>query len=536
MVIPRPQTQVPLPGTFRIDSSTALVAADGAAAAASWLRSELAPPTGLPLPITAGGHGIRLELDDGLGPESYEIEVTTEGARLRGADGAGLVFACQTLLQLLPPAVHRRAPVPGTDWVIPCCHIEDSPRFAWRGVMLDVVRHFLPKREVMRFIDLMSMHRLNTLHLHLTDDQGWRVEIRRFPRLTEIGAWRDASQVGDGADAPSDRRPHGGFYTQDDLRELVGYAAERGITIVPEIEMPGHVQAAVAAYPQLGTNADDVRVRTTWSISRHVLNLEEETVRFFEQVLDEIVDLFPSEIIGVGGDECPTDQWEQDPRTQELMHARGIARERDLQAWFMTRIGAHLARRGRRMYGWDELLEGDVPTSTVIASWRGMTGAAVAARRGHDVVACPDTEAYLDYRQSERDDEPIPVGSPLPLDRCYALDPIPAGLSDDEAARVLGGQANLWSEHIDSARMRDYYAFPRLCAVAEALWSAGPRDLSDFRRRLTHHLRRLEALGVEYRPERGPLPWQTRPDATGRPITLDERLGVVRELVDGIHH
>ncbi len=534
-MIPAPRQIQHGQGAYRLSSETAIVAGGDLTETAAWLQDSLRPPTGLLLPISRSGNGIRLEMDTSLGHEGYHLEVGEDGVLIAGGDVAGTFYGCQALLQLLPPAIHRRARVADVEWVIGEVDIIDSPRFGWRGTMLDVVRHFLPKREVMRFIDLMAMHRLNTLHLHLTDDQGWRLEIKQFPRLTEVGGWRTESQVGAGPDATMDGRPHGGFYTQDDIREIVAYAAARSITVVPEIEMPGHVQAAIAAYPELGPAGETFDVGTRWGIIPHVLNMEESTVGFFKAVLDEVVELFPSPFIGVGGDECPTTQWEHDARTQQLMRDRGIEAEGGLQAWFLARIGEHLSALGRRMYGWDEMLEGVVPASAVVASWRGMTGAVVAARRGYDVVACPDVNAYLDYRQSERDDEPIPVGSPLGVDRALQLDPVPDGLDADEAAHILGGQANVWCEHIDSPRVLDYYAFPRLCAIAEALWSHDDeRDIASFERRLELHLARLEVLGVEYRPQGGPLPWQRRPDAAGHPMSLEQRLELVEGLVSAI--
>ena len=534
-MIPEPRHTQPGRGAYRLCSATSISVEGDLTSTAGWLRGRLQQATGLPLPLATCGGAVRLTTDTALGPEGYRLLVGTDGVQITGGDRSGVFYGCQALLQLLPPDVYRQAPIADIDWVVPNVEITDAPRFSWRGTMLDVARHFLPKREVLRFIDLMAMHRLNTLHLHLTDDQGWRLEIKQFPRLTDVGGWRAESQVGAGSNATMDGRPYGGYYTQDDIREIVAYAEARAVTVVPEIEMPGHVQAAIAAYPRLGPADTPLEVGTQWGIIPHVLNMEEQTVDFFKAVLDEVVDLFPSPFIGVGGDECPTTQWQQDPRTQQLMRERGIKRESDLQSWFLARIGEHLSALGRRMYGWDEMLEGAVPQSTVVASWRGMKGAFVAARRGHDVVSCPDVDAYLDYRQSDRDDEPIPVGSPLDLDRAFGFDPVPDGLTAAESAHILGGQANLWSEHMDSPRVVDYMAFPRLCAIAEALWTADEhRDVVAFHGRLNEHLARLDALGVEYRAADGPRPWQLRPDIPGRPTSLEQRLQLVEELVSTI--
>ncbi|MFJ2585374.1 beta-N-acetylhexosaminidase [Streptomyces sp. NPDC087538] len=522
-LLPRPVAARSVPGEFPLDAATTITAPGAPATTAAWLQSALRPATGLPLPVTdeQSESAIVLTLRPELGPEAYRLESGPTGVRIEGGDTGGDFYGCQALLQLLPPRIYRNSRISDERWAVPGAVVEDAPRFGWRGAMLDVARHFLPKREVLRFIDLMAMHRLNTLHLHLTDDQGWRVEIRRFPRLTETGGWRRSSQLGSTIDDLTEDRPHGGYYTQDDIREIVAHAAERGVTVVPEIDVPGHSQAAIAAYPELGVTHEQLEVMTRWGVSPHTLNAEESTIDFFRHVFDEIMALFPSAFIGMGGDECPKDQWKGDPRTQELIAERGLADENALQSWFITRIAAHVAERGRRVFGWDEILEGELPPGVAVASWRGMTGAVTAARRGFDVVSCPDDQVYLDYRQSEHPDEPIPVSVPVTLADAYAFDPVPDGLSDEQAARVLGGQANLWSEHMDTPRMVDYYAFPRLCAVAEALW-CGPdqRDFDEFSTRLYDaHLPRLDAIGVEYRPRTGPLPWQTRPGIVGAPAT-----------------
>ncbi|MGW1847496.1 beta-N-acetylhexosaminidase [Streptomyces sp. NPDC001966] len=544
MLLPRPVSVHIDNGEFVLDASTAITAAPELRSTARWLQSVLRPSTGLDLPLlppssppplrSEARHVIDLRLGEGLGPEAYRLRVTSGGVLIEGGDRAGVFYGCQSLLQLLPAEVHRRAETTGVRWAMPVVRIEDAPRFAWRGTMLDVARHFMPKHDVLRFLDLMAMHRLNTLHLHLTDDQGWRVEILHHPKLTEIGAWRRESPLGASPDAPGDGRPHGGFYTQDDIREIVGYAEQRHITVVPEIDIPGHSQAAIAAYPELGVGGGQSEVWTRWGVNPRVLNTEESTVGFFRDVLDEIMDLFPGPVIGVGGDECPTTEWREDARSQELMRERGLSHENELRSWFVRQLGSHVTSRGRQLLGWDDLLEDEVPAGTVVASWRGMTGAVTAARRGLQVIACPDDQVYLDYRQSERSDEPIPVAVPVTVETAYGFDPVPPELTDAERAHVLGGQANIWTEHMDSPRTVDYFAFPRLCAVAEALWTTGDRRYEEFRGRLDRHLARLDAVGVEYRRETGPLPWQTRPGIEGRPSTPAEREAFIDELVADI--
>lgn len=530
-------------GEFVFDRRTRIAASTGLDGTAAWLQNALRPATGFPLIRVEDADGVTGAVELALGldlhPEGYRLTVVPDGIRIEGGTAAGVFYGCQALLQLLPAAIFRRARVEGESWRVPTLAIEDAPRFGWRGTMLDIARHFMPKHEVFRFIDLMAMHRLNMLHLHLTDDQGWRIEITRYPRLTEVGSWRRESHVGAGEDArgedaAGDGRPHGGFYTQDDIREIVAYAAERFVTVVPEIESPGHVQAALAAYPELGVTGEQMEVWTHWGVNPNVLNVEESTIEFFTNVLNEVMDLFPSPYIGVGGDECPKDQWRDDPRTQQRMSELGLGSEEELQSWFIRRLDDQLTSRGRRLFGWDEILEGGLAAGATVASWRGMAGAIAAAQMGHDVVACPDDQVYLDYRQSAASDEPIPVAIVLSVHDVFDFDPVPDELNEEEARHVLGGQANIWTEHMDSPRTVDYFAYPRLCALAEALWATGEKDYDDFSGRLDEHTSRLDALGVEYRHASGPLPWQTRPGIPGRPSSREERAESIAALTANI--
>lgn len=582
-LIPAPRGLRRHPGAVTLTPGTRILAAPGTEGVADWLHGALRPPTGLPLRVAVeatgdrdaalggavgapegtagapegtlaaregtarglrdpreepGGHEggvpsgahphIRLRLAPALGPEEYRLHSGADGVLVEGGDAAGVFWGVQTLRQLLGPDAFRRAPVrPGRARTVPCVTVEDGPRFRWRGLLLDVARHFLPTREVLRQIDVMAAHRLNVLHLHLTDDQGWRVEIRRYPRLTGTGSWRPRSRRGHGESRLWDETPHGGHYTQDDLREIVAYAAERHVTVVPEIDLPGHSQAAIAAYPELG-NTDVVDTASlgvwdSWGVSRHVLAPAEHVLRFYEGVLEEVLELFPGECVHLGGDECPRDEWRASPAAQARIAELGVGDERGLQAWFTRHFAAWLAARGRRLIGWDEILEGGgLPEGTAVSSWRGYAGGVAAARAGHDVVMCPEQHVYLDYRQDPGPDEPVPIAYVRTLEDVYRFEPVPPGLTPDQRAHVLGTQANLWSEVTETPARVDYQLHPRLAAFAEVAWSPlpapGERDFADFARRTEAHLARLDALGVAYRPPSGPHPWQRRPGVPGRPL------------------
>ncbi|NJP35395.1 beta-N-acetylhexosaminidase [Micromonospora thermarum] len=522
MIIPRPSSLERRPGTFRIDAGTGLAAPPELDQVVAGLRAALGPSTGCWLPPQADA-AVRLRLDPVLPGEAYRLSVTPDGVDLAGGSPAGVFYGTQTLRQLLPPSALRRARVGDGQWELPCVGITDAPRFAWRGCLLDVARHFLPKADVLRFVDLLALHKFNVLHLHLTDDQGWRLACDKYPWLTEVGAWRAESMRGSRQHGAYDARPHGGFYTPDDIREIVAYAADRHVTVVPEVDLPGHTQAAIAAYPWLGNGAEELPVWTGWGCSTHVLNVSDAALRFCRDVLDEVCELFPSRYVSIGGDECPKAEWRATAQAQARMRELGLPDEDALQSWFVGQLAAHLAGRGRRVYGWDEIMEGGAPAGATVAAWRGPHTTTLAACAGLDVVACPDMWAYLDYRQSEQEDEPIPVGTVLSTMDVYRFEPVPEGLTATEAARVIGVQCTVWTEHMDSARAVDYMVFPRLCAFAEVAWGTRERDPADFRDRLRTHLARLDALGVEYRPESGPRPWQTRPDAKGWPRTAADR-------------
>ncbi|MFJ8887457.1 beta-N-acetylhexosaminidase [Streptomyces sp. NPDC102402] len=523
-------------GGLLLDGSTTLTAGPGTDGTERWLRTTLGAAFGLPLAPGAAGaeataNTIELHIDPSLEPEGYRLGVSpARGVRITGGSAAGVFWGAQTLRQLLGPEAFRRAPVrTGASRTIPFTEIEDGPRFGWRGLMLDVARHFTPKDGVLRMLDLLAAHKLNVFHFHLSDDQGWRVEIKRHPRLTEAGAWRARTKYGHRASELWDETPHGGFYTQDDIREIVAYAAERHIRVVPEIDIPGHSQAAISAYPELGNtdviDTSALSVWDTWGVNPNVLAPTDTTLRFFEGVFEEILDLFPADtspFIHVGGDECPKDQWKQSPAAQARITALGLKDEDELQSWFIRHFDRWLADRGRRLIGWDEILEGGLAEGAAVTSWRGYAGGIAAAEAGHDVVMCPLQQVYLDYRQDGGPDEPMPIGYVRTLEDVYRFEPVPPALSEEAAGHVMGTQANVWTEVMQNQDRVDYQVFPRLAAFAEVAWSRlpapGERDFADFERRMTTHYTRLDALGVAYRPPTGPRPWQRRPGILGRPI------------------
>ncbi|MFD6797359.1 beta-N-acetylhexosaminidase [Streptomyces cyaneofuscatus] len=520
----------PEQGRYPLDEATVLSAAPGAEGVARWLRATVGAATGLPLADGTEGSRVELSLDPALAPEAYGLVVDGDAVRITGGSAAGLFWGAQTFRQLLGPDAFRRAPsAPGRTWHVPAVVVEDAPRFSWRGLMLDVSRHFLPKGDVLRYLDLLAAHKLNVFHFHLTDDQGWRVEIKRYPRLTEAGAWRSRTKYGHRASELWDETPHGGFYTQDDIREIVAYAAERHIRVVPEIDIPGHSQAAISAYPELG-NTDVIdttalSVWDTWGINPNVLAPTDHTLRFFEGVFEELLDLFPaatSPFIHVGGDECLKDQWKESPTAQARIAELGLKDEDELQSWFIRHFDGWLSARGRRLIGWDEILEGGLAAGAAVSSWRGYAGGIAAAEAGHDVVMCPEQQVYLDHRQDGGPDEPMPIGYVRTLEDVYRFEPVPPGLSEEAVRHILGTQANVWTEVMQNRSRVDYQVFPRLAAFAEVAWSSLPapadRDFAGFDARMTDHYARLDALGVDYRRPGGPLPWQRRPGILGRPI------------------
>ena len=438
---------------------------------------------------------------ENLGETEYRIDVTADGARLSAGSEDALRWAEQTYEQLLDAA----EPAEDGGIAVPAVRIADAPAFGWRGVMLDVARHFMPKDFVLKVLDVLALHRMNRLHLHLTDDQGWRVQIDAFPKLTEIGSQRPETMVGKMSHGQTeftyDGTPHGGFYTKDELREIVAYASERGITIVPEIDLPGHMQAAISAYPELGNHPDQqIGVRQVWGISDDVLNVNDATVDFVRTVLREVLEIFPSPYIHLGGDECPADQWRESEAAQARQAELGLTDAGQLQGWFTEQVAAVLTEDGRRLVGWDEMVETDCPKDAVIMAWRSAGRGEVAAKAGHDVVMSPCESVYFDYYQADPATEPLAIGGFISLESVYDFEVIPKGLTEEEAARIVGTQCNVWTEYMEGPEQVGYMLLPRLSAFAERAWGSPKTSYDEFLTRLRPHLTRIERIGVNYRP------------------------------------
>jgi len=503
-IVPRPLAVTPAEGSFRLDSGVVIAAPREARAIARRLRDDLACPTGLSLKVVSGpnaSRAIRLKLvgpDAELGDEGYRLSIRPDGVEIRAAAPAGLFYGCQSLRQLLPAGVLARTPQ-RAEWLMPCGEIVDRPRFRWRGLHLDVSRHFYDVEFVKEVIDWLALHKMNVFHWHLTDDGGWRLAVKRYPRLTSVGAWRTAQDVEwsyDGLEFPGRRsgQPlYGGYYTQREVREVVRYAAERFVTVVPEIEMPGHSTETVAAYPELAC-AVPAEVRDAYLAAGKDLHPamvcggKEAARGFFENVLAEVLELFPSPFVHVGGDEVEKTLWARCPDCKARMERAGLATVEELQSDFMRRIERFLASRGRRLIGWDEILEGGLPPGATVMSWRGVEGGIAAARAGHDVVMSPTSHCYFDYSYSSTSTRTV-----------YEWEPVPPELSAAEAGHVLGGQANVWTEYLSSEEEVETMVFPRGAALAETLWTAPERrEWADFAARLHDHIPRLAALGITY--------------------------------------
>jgi hexosaminidase len=436
--------------------------------------------------------------DSLLGNEGYKLSINEKGVSISANTGAGLFYGVQSLFQLLPASSNKIE--------LPFVDIQDQPRFQWRGLHLDVARHFFPVDFIKKYIDAMAHFKLNTFHWHLTEDQGWRIEIKKYPKLQEIAAFRNETVIGHASTkkrngpATYDGKRHGGFYTQDEVREVVAYAAQRFITIVPEIEMPGHALAALTAYPHLGCTGGPYEVATTWGVFTDVFCAGKETTfQFLQDVLDEVVPLFPGTYIHIGGDECPKDNWKKCPHCQKRMKTEKLNDEHQLQSYFIQRIEKHLNAKGKRIIGWDEILEGGLAPNAAVMSWRGEEGGIAAAQQNHDVVMTPTSWLYLDYYQDTAKTEPLAIGGFVPLSKVYSYEPLPSQLTAEQAKHILGVQANVWSEYMPDGKQVEYMVYPRAIALAEVAWSSKEnKNYDDFVKRLRTNQHLLDDWKINY--------------------------------------
>ena len=518
-VIPLPQKAERRPGSFLVSPNTVILIPAGddeIKQVAEYLAGRLKQGTGWDLkvmetsPSQAAGPSNPIfyfnKIEDfGRPSEGYRLTVEPAKTTLEAGGPPGFFYAVQTVLQLLPVEIFSSPAVPGVRWSIPAVRIADAPRYPWRGMLLDVSRHFFPKEFIKRYVDFLAMHKMNTFHWHLTDDQGWRIEVKKYPRLVEVGAWRADRE----ADVWTNRKPqregekatYGGFYTQEDIKEVLAYAASRFVTIVPEIEMPGHCLSALAAYPQYSCTGGPFTVPTgsVWPITHVYCPGNEETFAFIEDVLSEVAFLFPGEYIHIGGDEVDKANWKICPKCQARMKAEGLKTEEELQSWFIRRVEKFLNARGKKLIGWDEILEGGLAPNAAVMSWRGTEGGTAAAREGHDVVMTPTSHCYFDYYQGQPADEPAAIGGYLTLSKVYSFEPTPAEIGAEKARHILGAQANLWTEYIATPSHAEYMTFPRIAAIAEVGWTVkNARSWEDFAKRMTAQYERYRRAGINF--------------------------------------
>ena len=503
-IIPQPQSVVAQDGTFTITDDTQVSLdnmSEEMVRVIGFLNERLRQAAGFELEIVSEptkDKCIAFVKSEGA-PESYVINAKPDSFVVDYADGAGAFYAVQTLLQLLPVEIFSQERQKGIEWTIPCCSINDAPRFKYRGMHLDVCLHYFDFEFLKRYIDIMAAHKVNRFHWHLTEDQGWRLEIKKYPLLTEKGQWRKETVVGSLKSGVYDGIPHGGYYTQEQVKELVKYAADRYVTIIPEIELPGHALAAIACYPELSCGLEDhYETATKWGVFKQVYCPKESTFAFLEDVFDEVFELFPSELIHIGGDECPKASWKVCPDCQALIKKLGLKDEFELQSYFVTRMEKYINSKGRQIIGWDEILQGGLAPNAKVMSWLGEEGGIKAAQQHHEVVMSPHQKYYLDYWQADPYSEPLAMSGPTTLRTMYEYEPVPEVLTQEESKYIIGVEGCVWTEYMPTPERVEYMAWPRMCAIAETGWTQDSKDWDGFTRRLEKHFGRLDGMGVGY--------------------------------------
>ena len=495
-IIPKPLSQKIGNGSFIFNNDVAIVSEPKLLEVSNYFDLYLKENYNFEFSNNNSSKKITFKIDDSINnDEGYELDVSKNDITIKSKYAKGAFYAVQSLLQLIP------LPSSANTFKIACINIKDEPQFKYRGMHLDVGRHFFSVDFIKKYIDLMARLKMNTFHWHLTEDQGWRIEIKKYPKLQEIAAYRNETLIGHYNDQPHqfDGKPYGGFYTQEQIKEVVAYAKTRQVTIIPEIEMPGHSQAAIAAYPELGCTRKQVEVATKWGVFNEVYCPKESTFKFLEDVIDEVVALFPGKYIHIGGDEAPKTNWKNCAHCQKLIKKEGLKDEHGLQSYFIARMEKYINTKGKQIIGWDEILEGGLAPNATVMSWRGTSGAVQAAKEGHDVILTPGSHCYFDHYQSENENEPLAIGGFLPLEKVYHFNPIPEGLTDKEATYVLGAQGNVWTEYMETEKQVEYMAFPRAVALSEVLWSSPEhKNYSDFIYRLEHYQKQFDLLDVNY--------------------------------------
>ena len=497
-IIPIPNQQTLQKGYFVLDNGVGISYDDTFKISGDFLKNFIKNGSDIILDDT---NDIQFVLDETIeNAEGYKLNIEPYQITISAKTDQGAFYAVQTLRQLLPPEFENHT-LSDEKISIQCMSITDAPQFQYRGMHLDVARHMFSVDFIKSYIDALALLKMNTFHWHLTEDQGWRIEIKKYPKLQEVAAYRNETLIGHYSDQPHqfDGKPYGGFYTQDEVKEIVAYAQSRHVTVIPEIELPGHAQAAIAAYPNLGCTGDQVDVVTKWGVFEHIYCSKEDTFTFLENVLDEVVTLFPSAYIHIGGDEAPKTNWKACAQCQNRIKTEGLKDEHELQNYFITRIEKYLNDKGKQIIGWDEILEGGLAPNATVMSWRGTNGAIEAAKQKHNVIMTPTSHCYFDYYQSTHPDEPTAIGGFLPLEKVYNFNPIPEELNEDESQYVLGAQGNIWTEYLPTEDHVEYMAFPRMLAMSEVVWSqSDTKNYTDFAKRVEHFNKRLDVLDINY--------------------------------------